>query len=147
MCLIECKERHLSLWDQRTANVYRARSKIMDHNYALILVYHVISHFCINQTYSLCRAYRQLRARRALSIFKDLLLRTRRALSLYNVYATAPFWFSAEYIWIWIASFWLSRDDTDTQSKRFHKLWTSRAILFAFLDNDGDRNVNKIKPV
>ena len=30
--------------------------------------------------------YRHLRARRALSIFKDVMLRTRRALSLYNVY-------------------------------------------------------------
>ena len=32
------------------------------------------------------KAYRQLRARRVLSIFKDVPLRTRRALSLYNVY-------------------------------------------------------------
>ena len=30
--------------------------------------------------------FHQLRARRALSIFKDVPLRTRRALSLYNVY-------------------------------------------------------------
>ena len=41
--------------------------------------------------------YRLLKARRALSIFKDVPLRTRRALSLYKVYGDmASFWFSTE---------------------------------------------------
>ena len=56
---------------------------------------------------------RQLRARRALSIFKDVPLRTRRARSLYRVYEIAPFcsWFSTEYDWMVIAPFWLSTDE------------------------------------
>ena len=70
--------------------------------------------------------YRQLRARMALSIFTDVPLRTRRALSLYNVYddstllvlkgtslgvVIAPSWFSTEHLWVVIAPFWLSTDD------------------------------------
>ena len=49
--------------------------------------------FVLNQQYLQCKSviwqrfsYCQLRARRALSIFKDVLFRTRRALSLYKVY-------------------------------------------------------------
>ena len=58
------------------------------------------------------QSYRLLRARRALSIFKDFPLRTRRVLSLYNVYGhLAPFWFSTEHLWTVIAPFWLSTDD------------------------------------
>ena len=61
---------------------------------------------------SMFKIYRQLRARRAISIFKDVPLRTRRALSLYKVYGnsallvlnrtslniivTAPFWLSPD---------------------------------------------------
>ena len=59
--------------------------------------------------------YRQLRARRALLQFKDVLLRTRRVLSLYKVYsnsallhvvlngtsfAITPFWISTDGTWI-----------------------------------------------
>ena len=61
----------------------------------------------------------QLRARRALSIFKDVLLRTRRGLLLYKAYgsahrlctAIAPFWFSKEHLWIVIATFLLSTNE------------------------------------
>ena len=53
----------------------------------------------------------QFRARRALSIFKDVPLRTRGALSPYRqCTVTAPFWFSTEHLWILIAPFWLSSD-------------------------------------
>ena len=41
---------------------------------------------------TLCKSnltIRQLRARRALPLFKDILLRTRRALSLYKVYGNS----------------------------------------------------------
>ena len=55
--------------------------------------------------------YSQLRAKRALSIFKAVLLRTRRALSMYRVYVKAPFWLSTKYLWVVIAPVCLSTDD------------------------------------
>ena len=63
---------------------------------------------------------RQLRVRRALSIFKDVPLRTRRALSLYNVYMViAPFQFSTEHLCcIMIAPFWLSTEENQYCSRR-----------------------------
>ena len=46
-----------------------------------------------------------LRARRALSLFKDVLLRARRALYHHRLcIAIAPFWFSTEHLWILIAA-------------------------------------------
>ena len=42
----------------------------------------------------------QFRARRALSIFKDVLLRARRALSWYKSMVIAPFCFSTKHLWI-----------------------------------------------
>ena len=57
------------------------------------------NHQWVKNIPSLCwerNIYCQLRVRRALSIFIDVLLRTRRGLSLYNVYgdSTLAFWFS-----------------------------------------------------
>ena len=85
------------------------------------------------------KLYRQLRTRRALSLFNNVSLRTRRALSLFNdvplrtrghyhysmmfhwepercychrLYtAIVPFWFSKEHHWIVITPFWLSIDN------------------------------------
>ena len=55
---------------------------------------------------------RQLRARRALSIFKDVLWRARRARTPYDfVQRSQSFCFSMEHLWIVIAPFWLSTDD------------------------------------
>ena len=56
--------------------------------------------------------YRQLRVRRALSIFKDVLLRTRRALVLYNVYGdSALLVLNRTSLNLVIAPFWLSTDN------------------------------------
>ena len=57
--------------------------------------------------------YRQLRARRALLQFKDIPLRTRKALAYHHRLCTAiaPFWFSTEHLWAAITPFWLSNDD------------------------------------
>ena len=53
-----------------------------------------------------------LRARRALSIFKDIPLRTRRgAITVTKSMVIASFWFSKEHLSIVIAPFWLSTDD------------------------------------
>ena len=55
--------------------------------------------------------YCQLRARRTLSLFKDVPFRTRRALSPYRLCtAIAPFWFSMEHLWIMIVPFWVSTE-------------------------------------
>ena len=66
----------------------------------------------------------KLRARRALSIFRDAPLRTRRALPVQMFMAITPFWFSMEHLWIVIAPFWLSIDDLNIiceSSKRFNQ--------------------------
>ena len=53
----------------------------------------------------------QLRARRALSQFNDVPLRTRRVLSLYKCYGyLAPFWFSRKHHWAALMPFWFSAD-------------------------------------
>ena len=61
--------------------------------------------------FTLIFIYCQLRARRALPLLNDVLLRTRRALWLYKVYGKAPFWFSMEHHWLMITPFWLSTAD------------------------------------
>ena len=54
----------------------------------------------------------RLRARRALMLCSDVLLRTRMALSPCRLSTViAPFWFSAEQSWILFKSFWLSTED------------------------------------
>ena len=63
---------------------------------SLLHVFILIPCSCLFIAFMFCQSYlfiafpsrrnHQLRARRALSIFKDVLLRTRRALSLYKVY-------------------------------------------------------------
>ena len=55
--------------------------------------------------------YCQLRARRALSIFKDVPLRTRRGLSLYNVYGNSTLLVFNGTSLKKKASFWLLTDD------------------------------------
>ena len=55
--------------------------------------------------------YSQLRARRALSLFTNVPLRSRRALWLGLCTAIAPFWFSTEHLWILIVLLWLSTED------------------------------------
>ena len=88
--------------------------------------------------------FRQLRARRVLSLFQDVPLRTRRVLiSLFKdvplrtkmllspcrlCTAIAPFWFSTEQLWKLIASFWLSTDDLSCHGSVYYTLiirhWT-----------------------
>ena len=53
----------------------------------------------------------QFRVTRALTLFNDVPLRTRKGLSLYKVYAClAPFWFSTEHRWTALTPFWYSCD-------------------------------------
>ena len=87
--------------------------------------------------------YHQLRARRALSILKDVLLRTRRVLLLHNVYMViVPFWFSTEYLWTVLVSFCLSTDDivykimsklSSSISKKWKLLWLFFFFIFISL--------------
>ena len=57
-------------------------------------------------------AYHHLRIRKAVKLLNDVLLRTRRVLSLYKVYGViAPFCFSMEHCWIAIMPFWFSAED------------------------------------
>ena len=61
---------------------------------------------------SLVLLYHQLRARSALSIFKDVPLRARRMLSLYNVYGNSTFLLNIpEHFFKVRAPFWFSTDD------------------------------------
>ena len=53
---------------------------------------------------------RQLRARRTLSISKDILLEPEGRYHCTMSMAIGPFWFSTEHLWITIAPFWLSTD-------------------------------------
>ena len=53
----------------------------------------------------------QWRVRRALLQFKDIPLRTRRALSLYKVYGNSALLVLTEHLWTEITPFWLSTDN------------------------------------
>ena len=58
---------------------------------------------------------RQLRARKALSLFNGVPLETRRALLLYTVHGDiVPFWFSIEHRLTALMPFWFSADNIDT---------------------------------
>ena len=91
-----------------------------------------MSMHCLSTNGSHHNAFRQVRARRALTLFNNVLLRTRRALALYKVYgklavgpfwfltephwtALVPFWFSTEHHWTVLVPFWLSADDFTTK--------------------------------
>ena len=69
----------------------------------------------------------QLRGRRALMLFKDVPLRTRRALALYTKsMAIAPFWFSTEHRWKVLLPFWDSADKMKVESPRFFPYWNDQ---------------------
>ena len=57
---------------------------------------HCSKHFIFMMQH-ITQSYHQLRARRALSLFNDVPLRTRRALSLYKVYGDSALLVSAEH--------------------------------------------------
>ena len=70
--------------------------------------------------------YHQLKARSVLSLFSDVLLRTRRALLLYKSMVIVPFWFWMEHCWIVLTPFWLSADDMEIYRKQARwKLYTN----------------------
>ena len=70
--------------------------------------------------------YRRLRARRALTLFNDVLFRTRRALSLYRLCtAIVAFWFSVEHLWTALTPFWLSTDDIFIHQTELHLTMTA----------------------
>ena len=80
------------------------------------------------------QSYRQLRARRALSIFKDVPMRTRRELCCTMSMLIVPFWFSMKHLWIEIiAPFWLSTDDT-TWFLHVHQYVTERCFSSSLLE-------------
>ena len=96
-----------------------------------------MSMHCLSTNCSHHNAFRQVRAWKALTLFNNVLLRTRRALALYKVYgklavgpfwfltehhwtALAPFWFSTEHHWTVLVPFWLSADDF-TSKLNFHQ--------------------------
>ena len=54
--------------------------------------------------------YCQLRARKVLSLFKDVPWAPEGCCRHRHCTAIAPFWFSTEHLWILIAPFWLSTD-------------------------------------
>ena len=56
--------------------------RVCSYNNACVCVHLVTTFMYVHG----CVFYRQLRARRVLSLFKNVALRTRRALLLYNVY-------------------------------------------------------------
>ena len=59
--------------------------------------------------------YRQLRDRRALTLFDNVLLRTRRVLLPYTLYNIMLFWFPTEHHWTALMPFWLSTDDMNLE--------------------------------
>ena len=93
-------------------------------NLGFLFLTHCISHIM------LCKlSYCQLRARRALSLFKDVPLRTRRVLSPLCP-AIAPFWFSTEHLWILIiAPLWLSTDDIPNLLTIIHQWMTKTCTI------------------
>ena len=95
----------------------RLESQALDAGQTLthpqLLLIHGMSHQAWLQTKALnlllfVSVYCQLRARRVLSIFKDVLLRTRRRLLLCSIYGKNAL---LVYLWIMIAPFWLWTDN------------------------------------
>ena len=75
------------------------------------------------KTYPIYILYSQLRARRALILFKDVPLRTRRALLMYKVYGESALLVSTEHHWTALTPFWLTVDDIQGGPERMQRFW------------------------
>ena len=82
---------HDDVWEEKGTSIYKSMSVYTPHCHTICNK--LIQPCSQSNTYMYCSYpfqlnvyYRQLRAKRALMLFKDVLLRTRRALSLYILY-------------------------------------------------------------